>query len=81
MISSEDAVLNALRHSGISIRDMRFAAGWIGEVSRPNLTKVYRLIKGLQRSGLVAIRGGKWCLTKQGDEALAKTTFGSPNPK
>jgi hypothetical protein len=68
----EDAVLQAMLIPGQSIADLANACGWVSSAREPNKpgepqkSKVYRILKRLEKDKLAVLKRGSWTLTDTG---------------
>lgn len=71
-MTDENTVLEWLRrYPGIMIKDIAMNAGWVNpETKAPNKSKVYRLLKNLERDKLTLVKRRKWVITEAGKKEL-----------
>jgi hypothetical protein len=78
--SAEDAMLVAILEQPRPIAGLAAACGWVSSSGEPQKSKAHRILKGLEKSGLVRLHRGTYELTERGDKA-AKTAVRTPTAK
>lgn len=64
--TDEDAILKTLLIPGQSIADLANACGWRTSSGEPHKSKVYRILKRLEKDKLAVLKRGSWTLTESG---------------
>jgi hypothetical protein len=64
--SDEDALLKTMLIPGQSIADLANACGWRTSSGEPHKSKVYRILKRLEKDKLAVLKRGAWALTESG---------------
>ena len=73
--SAEDAILIAILEQPRPIAGLATACGWTSSSGEPQKSKAHRIVKGLERAGLVRKgRGDTYELTDRGDKAAKAAT-------
>jgi hypothetical protein len=69
--SAEDQMLVAMLEPGRSIAALATACGWTSGGGEPHKSKAHRILKGLDKSGLVRLHRGAYELTDKGKTAAS----------
>jgi hypothetical protein len=72
--SNEDQMLVAMLEPGRPVAALAAACGWITSSGEPQKSKAHRILKGLEKSGLVRLHRGTYELTDKGKPAAALAT-------
>jgi hypothetical protein len=67
--SAEDTMLIAILEQPRPIAGLATACGWTSSSGEPHKSKAHRILKGLEKSGLVRLHRGAYELTDRGDKA------------
>jgi hypothetical protein len=67
--SAEDTMLVAILEQARPIAGLATACGWVSSSGEPLKSKAHRILKGLEKSGLVRLHRGAYELTERGDKA------------
>jgi hypothetical protein len=67
--SAEDTMLVAILEQARPIAALAAACGWVSSGGEPQKSKAHRILKGLEKSGLVRLHRGAYELTERGDKA------------
>jgi hypothetical protein len=67
--SAEDTMLVAILEQARPIAGLAAACGWVSSSGEPQKSKAHRILKGLEKSGLVRLHRGAYELTERGDKA------------
>jgi AAA domain len=69
--SNEDRLLAAMLEPGRSVEALASACGWTSSTGEAQKSKAHRIIKSLEKSGLVRLHRGTYELTEKGRPAAA----------
>jgi hypothetical protein len=75
--SAEDTMLVAILEQPRPIAALAAACDWVSSSGEPQKSKAHRILKGLEKSGLVRLHRGTYELTERGDKA-AKAAVRAP---
>jgi hypothetical protein len=78
--TAEDAMLIAILEQPRPIAALAAACDWVSSSGEPQKSKAHRILKGLEKSGLVRLHRGTYELTARGDKA-AKAAVRAPAAK